>query len=282
MSAPEDPAAKAYRILTETDPLWDLISPAGTAAGLLGDLPTDPHQAVMGLLATPSPAERLLSSLAPPPPDLFERGVGALEREAERRSENMDGMREELTEIKTKLEALAASKAEPEATPPTAKPGQASLRPAKPRGDAAATFNPRDLDLVIEVIPERVAVTHRKTKAKKTYTREDLLGRIATATWLLLCLFGRHYNAVPGTLPDEVKKLNSPSNRRHLGKKLEETLSLSLSPVIPNNPSALAFASITAEREGIDAMQRKTVSMDGEDAADRWLRAHDSDYDPDD
>lgn len=109
MSAPEDPAAKAYRILTETDPLWDLISPAGTAAGLL---------------ATPSPAERLLSSLAPPPPDLFERGVGALEREAERRSENMDGMREELTEIKTKLEALAASKAEPEATPLPAKPGQ--------------------------------------------------------------------------------------------------------------------------------------------------------------
>lgn len=154
--------------------------------------------------------------------------------------------------------------------------------------EATEVFNPRDLELLIEVNPGRIIVTHRKTKAERIYTRDALLGKKATATWMLLCLFGRYYNAVPGTLPDGVKKLNSSYNRRNLGNKLKETLSLSERPVIPRIPSALTFASITTEREGIDAMDRQTAglgaleqytpSYDGEDAADLWLRANDSDY----
>lgn len=157
---------------------------------------------------------------------------------------------------------------------------------------AAATVNPRDLELVVEVRPERIVVTNRSTQTITTYGREDLLGK-AEKGWALLCLFAKHYNALPAKLPNQLHELNTPSNRRHLGGALKRRLALKESPVIRQNPASLAFASLRAEYEGIDAMDRQTVSLDTRDrrpaayddeddpAAD-WLKEHDPDYPADD
>ena len=194
--------------------------------------------------------------------------------------------------------ALALAEAEPVKAP--GGEGQATDPPIEPepcnarlgQAVAAATVNPRELELVVEVLPGRVIVTNRTTKTIKTYGREDLLGK-AEKGWDLLCQFAKYYNAMPAKLPNQLHKLNSPSNRRHLGDALKRKLALKESPVIRQNPSSLAFASIRAEYEGIDALDRQTVSLDTrdrrpaayddeDDPAAAWLKEHDPDYPADD
>ena len=194
--------------------------------------------------------------------------------------------------------ALALAEAEPgkaagdegQATAPPIEPEPCNTRQGQ--AVAAATVNPRELELVVEVRPERIIVINRATQTITTYGREDLLGK-AEKGWALLCLFAKHYNALPAKLPDQLHELNTPSNRRHLGDALKRKLDLKESPVIRQNPSSLAFASIRAEYEGIDAMDRQTVSIDTrdrrpaayddeDDPAAAWLKEHDPDYPADD
>ncbi len=188
------------------------------------------------------------------------------------------------------LPATAFTQEAPAAAPPAC---QDPAPPKAHQGQAsAAQVNPRDLELVVEVRPGRIIVTNRVTKTTKTYGKEDLLGK-AEKCWALLCLFAKYYNALPAKLADQLHELNSSSNRRHLGDALKRKLALKESPVIRQNPSSLAFASLRAEYEGIDVMDRPTVALDAldrrtaayddeDDPAAAWLKEHDRDYPHDD
>lgn len=177
-----------------------------------------------------------------------------------------------------------------EAEPSTATgtEGQASAPTKTRQGQALAAVmvNPRELELVVEVRPERIIVTNLSTQTIKPYGRGELLGK-AEKGWALLCLFAQHYNALPAKLAGQLHELNSASNRRHLGDALKRKLALKESPVIRQNPSSLAFASLRAEYEGIDAMDRQLVALDARDRrpaayddendpAAAWLREHDN------
>jgi hypothetical protein len=188
------------------------------------------------------------------------------------------------------LPATAFTQEAPAAAPPAC---QDPAPPKAHQGQApTAEVNPRDLELVVEVRPGRIIVTNRVTQTITTYGREDLLGK-AEKGWALLCLFARYFNALPAKLPDQSNGWNSPSNRRHLGDALKRKLALKETPVIKQNPSSLAFASLRAEYEGIDAMDRQTVALDAldrrpaayddeDDPAAAWLKDHDRDYPHDD
>ncbi len=143
--------------------------------------------------------------------------------------------------------------------------------PDHPDTSQSTPVDPRDIVVAVRVDDGMVDVSHRRDGWTKEYSRKALLGK-ATKTWPLLVLFARHNNAVPDRLPPNEKQLNTSANRRNLCRQLQKSLRLIESPQIPDNSSALLFAGMHPQRDGPDAMTRKTVSLD--DDATAFLAAH--------
>lgn len=141
-------------------------------------------------------------------------------------------------------------------------------------GKTIPTISPNELYIIVDDINEKVTIATDRGKGKTAvYSRFDVVGR-GTVTWDLLVDFAKCNGSLEGNTKIDVKRRNSSVNRNNLGKKLKEALFLNKSPVVEGRNGVMRFGSITiaGDKQPIDALNRKTVSVD--DQTTRFLRAH--------
>lgn len=113
--------------------------------------------------------------------------------------------------------------------------------------------SPGDLSVIVDGINKKVTVFPKNGK-KAIYKRTDIVGK-GTVTWDLLVDFAKCKGLLEGNTQPDVKKRNTPGNRKNLGKKLMGALGLGQSPIVEGRKGLMRFASI-------------------ELAGDRWIDEH--------
>lgn len=104
--------------------------------------------------------------------------------------------------------------------------------------------SPEHLTVVVDEINELVFVETKGSSKPKRYKRHDIVGK-GTATWLLFVDFAKCNGSVEDNTQPDVKKRNTPGNRKNLGDRLTKLLKLDKPPIIEGRNGVMRFASIS-------------------------------------
>ncbi|MEE9354303.1 MAG: hypothetical protein V3U75_01805 [Methylococcaceae bacterium] len=125
------------------------------------------------------------------------------------------------------------------------------------------THKPGDLIVIVDDVNDVVNVRSINGKYNTKFGRKDVVGK-GTVTWLLLVAFAKCNGSLEGNSDTDVKKLNTPANRKNLSGKLVSSMKLNTQPIVKGRSGIMRFQSIriAGGASSIDALDREKISYD--------------------